>query len=175
VMSPLSLVGLLAAAAPDAPVSAQFAAEAVRICVETRADPAAVRQLAEAEGWMVADPATAPGKSSIVLGAKKKKDDRTFTRNRAWTLQKGGSTFTVGLFDFPDEPRVRQCQLAGWDLDFAAVDSALRADGRFRADSSIPNLPFRMYSVSGVRASVTYIQSDTGTKQLHALTVSPAS
>lgn len=172
-ISPLSLLGLLSAAAADTPASAQFAAEAVRICVETRADPAAVRQLAEAEGWAVADPATAPAKSSIVLGAKKKKDDRTFTRNRAWTLQRGGSTFTVGLFDFPDEPRVRQCQLAGWDLDFAAVDAALRADPRFRSDSSYPNLPLRMYSVAGVGGSVTYVQSDTGTKQLHVLTVNP--
>ena len=172
-ISPLSLLGFVSAAAADAPASAQFAAEAVRICVETRADPAAVRQLAQAEGWTVADPATVPGKSSIVLEGKKKKDNRTFNRNHSWTVQKGGATYSVGLFDFPDEPRVRQCDLIGWDLDFEAVDAAFRADARFRGGDAGSKLPFRMYSVSGARASVSYLQSDTGTKQLHLVTVNP--
>ena len=172
-ITPLTLLGLLSAAAAESSASDRFAAEAVRICVETRADPAAVRALAAAEGWTALDPATVPSKSSITLEGKKKKDNRTFNRNQAWTIEKAGVAMTVGLFDFPEAPNVRQCDLLGWDLDFDSVDAAFRADSRFSGGSAGPGLPIRMYSVSGVRASVSYLKSDTGTKQIHAVSVNP--
>lgn len=170
----LSLFALASAAPTGAPAPAEFAAEVLRICVDTGADPAAVKALAQAEGWTSADPSTTPGKSSIVIEGKKKKDNRTFERNLAWTVSKGEAAFTVGLFDFPDQPSVRQCDLIAWDLDFEATDAAFRASPRFGGGDSGTALPFRMYRVSGPpAASVSYLSSDTGTKQLHLVTVNP--
>jgi hypothetical protein len=169
----LSLLAMASEAADGAPAPADFAAEAIRICVETRADPAVVKALAQAEGWTTIDPATGPGKSSVVIEGKKKKDKRTFERNVAWTVSKGEAAFTVGLFDFPEAANVRQCDLIAWDLDFDAVDAAFRADVRFKGNSGT-ELPFRMYRVAGpAPASVSYLSSDTGTKQLHLVTVNP--
>jgi hypothetical protein len=168
----LSLAAFLLAASAQAPASAQFAAEAIRICVATRADPAAVGALARAEGWTVADPAAAPGTFSLVIRAKKKKGgDRTFVRNRAWTVEKGGTAFTAGLLDYPDEPRARSCVLAGWDLDFDAVDSAVRADSRIAGGDSIPNFPAKYYAVPTQQASLHYQRRDEGTRQLHVMSV----
>ena len=69
-ISLLPLLGVLSAASTPPPAST-FAAEAIRICAVTRADPAAVGELARAEGWTVADPEAAPGAFSLVIKAKK--------------------------------------------------------------------------------------------------------
>jgi hypothetical protein len=168
-ISPLPLIGLLSAASAQAP--AQFAAEALRICLTTRADPAEVGALARAEGWTVADAETAPGKFSFVIKAKKK-NERTFVRNRAWAIEKDGTIFTVSLLDYPDEPRARACALSGWDLDFDAVDAAARTDGRISGDGNpYKNFPVRYYYVPAHKAALHYVRHDQGAKPLHVLSV----
>lgn len=168
----LAVVGATAAAAEGVSRDARFAAEAVRICIDTSAQPAAVRELAASGQWAVRDPAALPIQTRMVLAAKRKKDRRTFTRTHAWTLEKDGLEMTVGLFDIPDQPKLKQCELVAWDLDHAAVDAAFKADTRFTGDF-IEGLPIRNYSVAGPEVRVAYMKSDMGTKSVHVVTVNP--
>jgi hypothetical protein len=169
----LLVVGLLMAspASADPGPSELFASEALRICVATAAEPAAVRDLAIAENWTAIDPALVPIKTRLVRGGKKKKDDRTYTRANAWRVEKEGLALTVGLFDVDGLPRLKQCEVTAMDLNSAAVDAAIRADGRLRGGSTIPGLASGLYTYSGDNIRATYIASDTGSKLLHAFMV----
>ena len=159
-----------AAGQPEQDKSALFAAEALRICVDTAAAAAPIRQLAAAEKWTAIDPASAPVKSKITLGGKKRSQDRVFQRASAWTFQKNGLAVTVGLFEEPGEPRVKQCELMAWDLDFAAVERRLRADPRVQGGENL-GLPMRMFSVKDPPMRLSYLFSDAGTRMLHSISV----
>jgi hypothetical protein len=169
-----ALLGLVlaapAAAQPEQDKSALFAAEALRICVDTAAAAAPVRQLAEAEKWTAIDPASVPVKSRFTLGGKKRSQDRVFQRSGAWTFEKDGLAVTVGLFDEPGEPRVRQCELIAWDLDFAAVERGLKADPRVKGGENM-GLPMRMFSIGPPPLTLSYLASDAGSRMLHSISV----
>ncbi|MBU0774484.1 MAG: hypothetical protein KKA44_15540 [Alphaproteobacteria bacterium] len=152
----------------DLSASARFAAEAKRICVNLRADPAAVKRLAEAEGWSVEDPAAAPGKSPTYIF-----NGKAYTRTNVWSIPHGPATYWVGLFDIPGQPAVRDCSLIAWDLDFDAVDSAVRG-GKSTPNGTSRDLPVRMYRLPN-QDMVTYSWSGIGTKRLHVISVTPKS
>ena len=165
---------LVLAASPAAAEPGQselFAREALRICVATAAEPAAVRDLAAAESWTAIDPALVPIKTKLVRGGEKKKDDRVYTRANAWLVEKEGLALTVGLFDVDGLPRLKQCEVTATGLDSAAVDAAIKADGRLRGGSAMPGLASSLYAYSGDDIRATYLASDTGTKLLHAFMV----
>jgi hypothetical protein len=155
---------------PEQDKSALFAAEALRICVDTAAAAAPVRQLAAAEKWVAIDPASAPVKSKFTLGGKKRSQDRVFQRASAWTFEKNGLAVTVGLFDEPGEPRVKQCELMAWDLDFAAVERGLKADPRVKGGEDM-GLPMRMFSIADPPLRLSYLASDAGSQMLHSISV----
>jgi hypothetical protein len=168
-----ALALLLAAPAsgqPEQDKSALFAAEALRICVDTAAAAAPVRQLAAAEKWTAIDPASVPVKGKFTLGGKKRSQDRVIQRAAAWTYEKNGLAVTVGLFDEPGEPRVRQCELMAWDLDFAAVERGLKADPRVTGGGDM-GLPMRMFSVKDPPLRLSYLAGDTGSRMLHSISV----
>ena len=165
----LGFVLATSAAAQPEDKSARFAAEALRICVDTAAAAAPVRQLAAAEKWTAIDPASVPVKSKFTLGGKKRSQDRVFQRAAAWTFEKDGLAVTVGLFDEPGEPRVRQCELIAWDLDFAAVERGLKADPRVTGGEDM-GLPMRIFSVKGP-LRLSYLASDAGSRMLHSISV----
>jgi hypothetical protein len=150
--------------------SALFAAEALRICVDTAASAAPVRQLAAAEKWTAIDPASVPVKSKFTLGGKKRSQDKVFQRASAWTFEKNGLAMTVGLFDAPGEPRVRQCELIAWDLDFAGVERGLKADPRVKGGEDM-GLPTRMFSIGPPPLTLNYLASDAGTRMIHSISV----
>ena len=152
----------------DPTASARFAAEAKRICIRLRADPAAVKRLAEAEGWSVEEPALAPGKSPTYIFA-----DKAYTRTNVWSIPNGAATYWVGLFDIPGQPAVRDCSLIAWDLNFDAVDSAFRS-GKSAPDGASRDLPVRMYRLPN-HDVVTYSWSGIGTRRLHVISVTPKS
>lgn len=170
----LSLAALLLAvqAAPAAgpDKSAVFAAEALRICVDTAAAAGPVRALAAAEQWSPVDPASLPVKSRFTLRGKKRSQDRVIERAAAWTFDKEGLSITVGLFDAPDDPRVRQCEVMARDLDFAAVERGLKADSRVRGGGDM-GLPIRNFSTSSPPLTINYLASDTGSRMLHSISV----
>jgi hypothetical protein len=169
-----AVIGLLLAAPafgqPQQDKSALFAGEALRICVDTGAAAAPVRQLAAAEKWTPIDPASFPVKSKFTLGGKKRSQDRVFQRAAAWTFEKDGVAVTVGLFDEPGEPRVKQCELIAWDLDFAAVERGLKADPRVKGGEDM-GLPMRMFSIGPPPLTLNYLASDAGTRMLHSISV----
>jgi hypothetical protein len=169
-----AVVGLLLTAPafgqPQQDKSALFAGEALRICVDTGAAAAPVRQLAAAEKWTPIDPASVPVKSKFTLGGKKRSQDRVFQRAAAWTFEKEGLAVTVGLFDEPGEPRVKQCELIAWDLDFAAVERGLKADPRVKGGGDM-GLPMRMFSVGPPPLTLNYLASDAGSRMLHSISV----
>lgn len=167
-------IGLLltapASAQPEPDKSALFAAEALRICVDTAAAAAPIRQLAAAEKWTAIDPASVPVKSKFTLGGKKRSQDRVFQRAAAWTFEKNGLAVTVGLFDEPGEPRVKQCELIAWDLDFAAVERGLKADSRVKGGGDM-GLPIRTFSIGPPPLTLNYLASDAGSRMLHSISV----
>ena len=173
------LLFFLVAALAGSPAAAQaaepavaFAREAARICLDTRADPAAVKGLAAAEGWTVADPKRLAVDTRLVVEGKRKKDRREVLRTHAWTFDAAGTAMTVGLIDSPDTPQVRQCELIAWDLGHDAVTAAFAADPRLEAGAD-QGLPFRMYRVAEPAASVSFMTSDMGSRLVHVVTVHP--
>jgi hypothetical protein len=151
--------------------STLFADEALRICIDTAANPQAIRRLASDEHWAAIDPATVPARNRIVLKGKKKSQDRVIERTAAWTVEKQGLTLTVGMFDIPDVPRLgHQCELMAWDLDASAVEAALKSDPRLK-DQSLPDFPLKAYAVAGTSLNVSYVPGDQGSRVLHAFTV----
>jgi hypothetical protein len=172
--SPLLLLAAAAspAATQDAGPSAAFAHEALRICVDTGRDPAAIRKLAADEKWTPVDPLSLPARNRVILGGKKKSQDRIFQRTAAWTVTKDGVALSIGLFDVPEVTNGgRQCEVMAWDLDAKAVDAAFRADPRLN-DQSVPEFPLKNYAVAGPPPlGLTYIPGDMGAKVLHVLTV----
>jgi hypothetical protein len=165
----LGLFGAAPAAAQQ-DKSALFAAEALRICVDTAAVAAPIRQLAAAEKWTAVDPASVPVKSKFTLAGKKRSQDRAFQRAAAWTFEKDGLAVTVGLFDEPGEPRVKQCELIAWDLDFASVERGLKADPRVKGGEDM-GLPIRNFSIGPPPLTLNYLASDAGTRMLHSISV----
>jgi hypothetical protein len=164
------LLAVPAAGQPEHDKSALFAAEALRICVDTAAAAAPVRQLAAAEKWTAIDPASVPVKSKFTLAGKKRSQDRVFQRAAAWTFEKEGLAVSVGLFDEPGEPRVKQCELIAWDLDFAAVERGLKADPRVKGGEDM-GLPIRTFSLGPPPLTLSYLASDAGTRMLHSISV----
>jgi hypothetical protein len=155
----------------ETPASAIFAREALRICIDTAADPSAIRGLAGTENWSPTDPSSVPVKSRVTVGGEKKGQERVFERAAAWTLEKEGVALTVGLFDAPDLPRAgKQCELMAWDLDATAVAAAFKSDPRLR-DESVPGFPVKLYAVTGTPLHITYVPGDQGSRVLHALNV----
>lgn len=148
--------------------SARFAAEAKRICIRLRADPAAVKRLAEAEGWSVEDPALAPDEPPTYIFAGK-----AYTRTNVWSITNGAATYWVGLFDIPGQSAVRDCSLMAWDLDFDAVDAAFRG-GKPAPNGANRDFPVRMYRLPN-HDMVTYSWSGIGTRRLHIISVTPKS
>ncbi|MEG3123427.1 hypothetical protein [Sphingomonas sp. GB1N7] len=152
--------------------STAFVGEMLRICVDTKNDPAAIRALATSGNWTLIDPATVPAKNRVVVRGKKKGEDRVYQRSAAWRYERDGLPMVVAIFDIPDlVPRLgRQCEVMAWDLDSAQVDAAIRADARM-SDDSIQGFPMKAYRAAALNLSIDYIAGDIGSKVLHAFTV----
>jgi hypothetical protein len=167
-MMMLSLLTFAALAAPAvaAPSPAvHFVGHAAKICLYSRANPAAVKKLAEAEGWTAVDPASAPGESpQYILGGK------VYTRTHAWRLQKGAATYWVALFDVPGQPKLRECSFMAWDMDFDAVDAVFTGSAR-APDDAARKVPARMYQ--DPRGTIMYSWTGYGEKRLHVVSVTP--
>ncbi len=162
-----ALVLVAAPAQAETGKSELFAREALRICVDTRAEPEAVRALAVAENWTAIDPALVPFKASMVRSGKTRSEDRRYQRAHGWLIEKEGLAITVGLFDIEGEPRLKQCEATALDLDASAVDGVLRSDGRLRGGSPMPGTKSALYTYSGENVRITYLVGDIGDKLLH--------
>jgi hypothetical protein len=158
---------------PPAPAqdrSARFAAEALRICIDTRAAAATVRRLASAEGWTRTDSKSLPGESSITMGDQKLRRNVTYYPSDVWTVGTDGLGLTVLVYDIGDRPKVKQCEVMAWDLDSEAVDRALKSDPRVRGGFfEGPGLPFRRYEVKKPGAIFRYGSGEKGGRTLHVL------
>ncbi|HEX8380466.1 MAG TPA: hypothetical protein VF619_07960 [Allosphingosinicella sp.] len=146
--------------------SARFAAEALRICVGTRAAPAAVRQLAAAERWMPADSKALPGESSITVGGN---PNVTYRPSNVWTLDKDGLPLTVLIYDVPARPKMRHCEISAWDLDSDAVDRALKSDPRVKGGFLEPGAGMRRYSVKKPNQIFRYGAGKRDSRTIHVL------
>jgi hypothetical protein len=145
--------------------SAQFAAEALRICIDTRAAAPALRQLAAAEGWTATDAAALPGESSITVGGK---PNVTHYPSNIWTVDKGGLALTILVYDIP---KVKHCEVLAWDLDEAGVDLALKSDSRVKGGFyERPGMPMRRYEIRKPSTIFRYGAGKIETRSLHILT-----
>ncbi|HYE27718.1 MAG TPA: hypothetical protein VEA61_05740 [Allosphingosinicella sp.] len=154
-----------AAAAPDP--SAHFAAEALRICVDTGAAAAPVRQLAAAERWTKVDAKALPYPSSLTMGDRKLGRNVTYHPSDIWTIAKDGLTLIVAVYDIPERPKARNCEVMAWDLDSTAVDRALKSDRRVKGGFPEPGIPSRRYWVKGTY--FRYGAGEIGGRTLHHL------
>ena len=161
----LALSGLFAPAVATPTPAGQFVGHAARICLVTRADPAAVRQMAQKERWTSVDPASLPGYPPQYIAG-----GRVFTRTHAWKLERGGTAYWVGLFDLADEPTVRDCSFMGWDLDFEAVNAVFLGKNP-PPKGAKPEIPIRMYKFPD--ATLIYGWSGIGERRLHVVSVTP--
>ncbi len=147
--------------------SAQFAAEALRICIDTGAAAPAVRQLAVAEGWTATDPKALSGEHSITVGGN---PNVTYYPSNLWTVDKGGLALTVLVYDIPKRSKVEHCEVHAWDLDAEAVDRALKSNPRVRGGFfERPDFPMRRYEVRKPRAIFRYGAGEKDSRTLHVL------
>lgn len=157
-----------AAVQPEQDRSARFATEALRICIDTRAAAASVRQLAAAEGWTRTDAKALPGQSSITMGGR---PNVTYYPSDIWTFDKQGLPLTVLVYDIARHPKVRHCEVYAWDLDSHAVDRALKSDPRVKGGFfERPGLPFRRYDVKKPSQIFRYGAGEKDSRTLHVLT-----
>ena len=162
---------VLAAAAvaqPEPDKSARFASEAVRICVDTRAAAAPVRQLAASEGWTKIDAKSLPYESKVTMGDHKLRRNVTYHPANAWTVDKDGLALIVLVYDIAERPKVKHCEIMAWDLDSEAVGRALKSDRRVKGGHPEQGIASRRYWVKG-----TYFRYGAGEvdgRTLHLLT-----
>ena len=159
-----------AAAAQSQDASARFAAEALRICIDTRASAATVRQLAASEGWTATDLRALPGESSITMGDQKLRRNVTYYPSNVWILDKDGLALTISVYDIAERPKVKQCEVMAWDLNSAAVDRALKSDPQVKGGFfERPDLPLRRYSVKKPSSIFRYGAAERDSRTLHVL------
>lgn len=167
----LAATGGAVAVAEPVDAGSVFAREALRICVDTAADPAAIRALAAREGWTAVDPLSLPAKNRVRVQTRKNGPEQVFERTAAWTATKDGVVLSIGLFDVPQLPTAgRQCELMAWDIDPKPIEDSLRSDARLK-DQSFRGLPLKTYALQGSPLTVTYVHSPAAGKVLHAFTV----
>lgn len=164
-------LALLPATAWAAPAHSQepsvrFAAEALRICVGTRAAAASVRQLAAAERWTAADLKALPGESSITVGGS---PNVTYRPSDVWTFDKDGLSVTVLVYDVPARPKMRHCEVSAWDLDSDIVDRALKSDSRVKGGFLEPGSGMRRYSVKKPSQIFRYGAGKRDSRTIHVL------
>jgi len=146
--------------------SAQFAAEALRICVDTRAAAPALRQLAAAESWTTADAKALPGEHSVTVGGN---PNVTYHPSNIWTVDKAGLALTVLVYDMP---KSKHCEVFAWDLDEAAVDRAFKGNSRVKGGFyERPGWPVRRYEVRKPRTIFRYGSAIKDSRSLHVLSV----
>jgi hypothetical protein len=165
------LLGAVAASASASPaqgqdLSARFAAEALRICIDTRAAAASVRQLAAAEGWAKAEAGSLPRESSITVGGN---PNVTYRPSNVWTFDKEGLAMTVLVYDVPARPKMRHCEVSAWDLDSDAVDLALKSDPRVKGGFLEPGAGMRRYSVKKPSRIFRYGAGKQDSRTIHVL------
>ena len=148
--------------------SARFASEALRICIDTRAAAASVRQLAAAEGWTRIDAKALPGEHSITMGGR---PNVTYYPSDIWTFDKDGLALTILVYDIAKHPKAKHCEVFAWDLDSDAVDRALKSDPRVKGGFfERPGLPLRRYEVKKPRQIFRYGAGEKDSRTLHVLT-----
>nr|WP_295374486.1 hypothetical protein [uncultured Sphingosinicella sp.] len=147
--------------------SAQFAAEALRICIDTGAAAPAVRQLAAAEGWTATDAKALSGEHSITVGGN---PNVTYRPSNIWTVDKSGLALTILVYDIPKRSKVEHCEVQAWDLDTEAVDRALKSNPRVKGGFfERPGFPMRRYEVRKPRAIFRYGAGEKDSRTLHVL------
>jgi hypothetical protein len=156
-----------ARAQPETDNSARFAAEAVRICVDTRAAAAPVRQLAAAQGWAKAESKDLPYESSLTVGDQKLHRNVTFHPSDIWIADKDGLALIVAVYDIAERPKLKQCEVMAWDLDAESVHRALKSDPRVKGGFPEPGIGSRRYWVKGTY--FRYGSGTVGTRSLHVL------
>jgi hypothetical protein len=164
----LAFTAFSASAPPAQDLSARFAAEALRICIDTRAAAVAVRQLAAAEGWTAADSKALPGEHSITMGGR---PNVTYYPSGIWTFDKDRLALTILVYDIAKHPKVKHCEVFAWDLDSEAVDQALKSDPRVKGGFfERPGVPLRRYEVRKPRQIFRYGAGEKDSRTLHVLT-----
>ena len=147
--------------------SAQFAAEALRICVDTRAAAPAVRHLAAAEGWTATDAKALPAESSVTVGGT---PNVTYYPSNVWRADKAGLALTILVYAIPERSKVRHCEVHAWDLNSDVVDRALKSDPRVKGGYfERPGLPMRRYEIKKSRTVFRYGAAKQDTRTLHIL------
>ena len=165
-----ALAAAWAAPASAQDASARFAAEALRICIDTRASAVEVRRLAAAEQWTVSDVVSLPFENSITMGDQKLRRNVTYYPSNVWTFDKGGLGLIVLVYDIPERPKVRHCEVMAWNLDQEAVHRALKSDRRVKGGFPEPGIGSRRYWVKGTY--FRYGAGEVGGRTLHQLSAS---
>jgi hypothetical protein len=143
--------------------SAHYAAEALRICIDTRAAAPALRQLAAAEGWTTADASALPAAHSITVGGN---PNVTYYPSDIWTADKG-LKLTILVYDVP---KMRHCEVLAWDLNEDGVDRALKSDSRVRGGFyEQPGFPMRRYEIKKPNTIFRYGAGKMDSRTLHVL------
>ena len=170
-MGPVAtLVLLLAQAAPTAPAApaaaptSVFVREALRICVDTAAQPAKLRELAAREKWTAATPASVPTHAGVATGSGK------VSPAALWKGEIDGLAFTITLYDTPGGLLFSsRCEIGAWGLDLDAAHAAFTAQEGFE-DKSQAGWPIKQYAVKKPPLSVVYAAGERDGGVLHTFT-----
>ena len=147
--------------AAPAGATATFAREALRICVDTAADPQAVRALAHAEKWAPLAPTAVESHGAVATSAGK------LSPSVAWSAAKDGLDYTISIYETRGGLLFSsRCDIAAWELDLDAAHAAFTADARIQ-DRSAAGWPIKQYETQGPRLSIVYAAGERGARVLH--------
>lgn len=148
--------------------STLFAAEALRICIDTHANAASVQQLAEVEGWTVTNAEALSNESMITVGGT---PNVTYYPSNYWTVDKDGLMLSILVYNIPKKEKVNHCEVIAWDLDSEAVHQALTDDPRVKGGYfEQSGFLMRRYYAKKPRRIFRYGSGQKESRTIHVLT-----
>jgi hypothetical protein len=137
--------------------------------MQTGAEPAAVRKIAEFKKWADVAPKDAPGTPATFLA-----EGKYYSTSSAWTFTHDGTKFWVGLIDIPEHPSYRYCSLKAYNLDSKAAHSGFTSGSPDVAAPEIGRSPAAInYDFPDYHGTATYTLSGTPNKVLHTISFLP--
>lgn len=141
----------------------------VVLCMKTAAEPELVREIAASKKWKEVRPEDAPDDAPTIFI-----DRKSYIPASIWTFKYESTQYWLRLADFADNPNVRFCSLAAYNLDAKIVHA--RFGGNNEADApSLSTVPALNYTFDDYPGLAQYTIGGASDEVLHTVTFIPKS
>jgi hypothetical protein len=145
-----------------------FVGLSVVLCMQTGAEPSAVRKIATSKQWARANPESTPGVPPKFLVHGK-----AYEPTDIWTFDLNGTTFWLSMFDIANEPALKYCSLKAYNLDSRAIDAGFNYGANEGLPPDLSNAPVKQYRFKDYNGRATYLLRGTPDEILHEVSFIP--